>query len=549
MKATITIALLISVLAIACQDDPNKPSEKQRKQKQSERNTSINPANAYNDLFVDSMQVEQFIAQQKVSDTVSESMRLFYNHRNFQFAWFDSRGLSEQALAFRNLYDYSDTTDAKKVLDRRLDRLMTEEQLQPRATDASIVKTELMLTWRFINYVWDTYSNRGTRELALKELIPAKKEDILAKANIELKDSDHDRIVKNSWYAPLKKELKKYTAIAEEGGWENIPVPSRKIRPGKKDTVIVLLKKRLQRTDEFSTKDSSAVYTPELEKVIRKIQSRHGYKPDGIITSSLVKELNVPVTSRIKQLLVNLERMRWMPEADRGRMILVNIPEFTLYVREGEDSVFTMPIVVGKQGHNTVMFSGKLNQVVFSPYWNLPQSIVEKEVLPEMDKNSDYLAEKNMEITGEEDGLPVIRQLPGEKNELGRVKFLFPNSFNIYFHDTPHKELFKQTKRAYSHGCIRLSEPVKLAKYLLADQPEWTDEKIDSALVADKEKFVRIKDPVPVMIYYYTAWVDGSGNLQWREDTYGRDSQMANKLFMNGNARAMQTLASNNQKK
>jgi murein L,D-transpeptidase YcbB/YkuD len=191
-----------------------------------------------------------------------------------------------------------------------------------------------------------------------------------------------------------------------------------------------------------------------------------------------------------------------------------------------------MDIVVGKEGHSTVMFSGNLNQVVFSPYWNLPENIVKQEVLPQIEKNSQYLAENNMEITGEEDGVPVIRQLPGDKNQLGKIKFLFPNRFNIYFHDTPFKDLFNRDKRAFSHGCIRLREPVKLAEYLLVDQPEWTPAKIDSAMNSGKEKYVRVKEPVPVLIYYYTAWVDDNNQLQFRDDIYGHDERLAKKMFV-----------------
>jgi murein L,D-transpeptidase YcbB/YkuD len=241
------------------------------------------------------------------------------------------------------------------------------------------------------------------------------------------------------------------------------------------------------------------------------------------------------VTKRIEQLLVNLERMRWMPAEPNGSLIWVNIPAFKLYVQDGSKQLFNMDVVVGKEGHSTVMFSGNLNQVVFSPYWNLPENIVKKEVLPHIEKNSQYLAENNMEITGEEDGVPVIRQLPGDKNQLGKIKFLFPNSFNIYFHDTPFKDLFNKDKRAFSHGCIRLREPVKLAEYLLVDQPEWTPAKIDSAMNSGKEKYVRVKEPVPVLIYYYTAWADDNNQLQFRDDIYGHDEKLAKKMFVRGN--------------
>jgi murein L,D-transpeptidase YcbB/YkuD len=177
------------------------------------------------------------------------------------------------------------------------------------------------------------------------------------------------------------------------------------------------------------------------------------------------------------------------------------------------------------------MFSGMLEQVVFNPYWNIPESIVRDEILPSMEEDPEYLLKNDMEITDEVDSLPVIRQLPGDKNQLGKIKFLFPNSFDIYFHDTPNKGLFKKTQRAYSHGCIRLANAQKLATYLLEDSPEWTSEKIQEAINSGEEKFVKIKDPIPVLINYYTAWVDEHDELQFRKDIYGHDKKTARKLF------------------
>jgi len=228
---------------------------------------------------------------------------------------------------------------------------------------------------------------------------------------------------------------------------------------------------------------------------------------------------------------MNMERMRWVATEPKGNMIVVNIPEFVMHVYDGKQKAFDMVVVVGKEGHNTMMFNGDLNQVVFCPYWNVPSSIVKNEILPDINKNSNYLASQNMEITGNEGGLPVIRQKPGGKNALGKVKFLFPNSFNIYFHDTPSKSLFEKDKRAYSHGCIRLKEPVKLAEYVLRNQPEWTSEKIEEAMSKNEQRFVKVKDPIPVVITYYTAWVDENGQMNFRDDIYGHDGKLAGKMF------------------
>lgn len=221
-----------------------------------------------------------------------------------------------------------------------------------------------------------------------------------------------------------------------------------------------------------------------------------------------------------------------MPTEPAGQLIVVNIPEFILHVYEGKTKAFDMNVVVGKEGHNTVSFSGDLSTIVFSPYWNVPPSIVKKEILPAMNRNGNYLTSQNMEITGNEGGLPVVRQLPGEKNSLGKVKFLFPNSFNIYFHDTPAKSLFERDKRAYSHGCIRLAEPEKMAQYLLKDNAEWPQDSIYAAMNRDKEKYVKLKKPVPVIITYYTAWVDEAGLLNFRDDIYSHDADLGRKMFL-----------------
>jgi murein L,D-transpeptidase YcbB/YkuD len=232
--------------------------------------------------------------------------------------------------------------------------------------------------------------------------------------------------------------------------------------------------------------------------------------------------------TRIQQILINIGRMRWMPADRDKKIILVNIPGFRLQVMDSGRDVLAMNIVVGKEGHNTVLFSGYLDRVVFNPYWNIPASIVRKEIGPELEKHPDYLEEHDMEITGHAGGLPVIRQLPGDKNELGRIKFVFPNNFNIYLHDSPHKELFNMRKRAYSHGCIRVEDARGLAAYLL---PDHSKEEIDKIIGTQKEKAVKIKEPVAVLITYFTVWNGDDDRLQFREDIYGHDKRVARMLF------------------
>jgi murein L,D-transpeptidase YcbB/YkuD len=272
--------------------------------------------------------------------------------------------------------------------------------------------------------------------------------------------------------------------------------------------------------------DTSAIFTDTLEMAVKKFQHRHGYKQDGIISSQLVKDMNVPATKRLSEILINMDRMRWMPQKPTGNLIVVNLPEFMLHVYDGKNKVFDMVVVVGKVGNNTMMFNGDLNQIFFSPYWNVPASIIKNEIMPAIARNPGYLARKNMEQIGSN-----IRQKPGPGNALGKVKFIFPNSFNMYFHDTPSKSLFGQDKRAFSHGCIRLSEPQKMAEWLLRNDANWNTEKIVSAMNQTTEKSVKLKEAIPVFIIYYTAWVDEEGQLNFRDDVYKHDSELMKKMF------------------
>jgi murein L,D-transpeptidase YcbB/YkuD len=220
-----------------------------------------------------------------------------------------------------------------------------------------------------------------------------------------------------------------------------------------------------------------------------------------------------------------------MPAMQETDYITVNIPEFMLYAYENNSRTMEMPVVVGKEGTNTTMFSGNLDQIVFSPYWNIPVSIVRKEIMPQMKSNPNYLKSKRMEIVGKNDSLPTIRQLPGAENALGKVKFLFPNRYDIYFHDTNAKDIFKKDVRAASHGCIRLADAGKMANYLLRNNSGWTPEKIHAALNSGKEQYVKLSPSMPVSITYYTAWVDETGALNFRDDVYNNDKKISQMMF------------------
>jgi L,D-transpeptidase YcbB len=505
----------------------------------SKRDISITRTNSYSTLFLDSAAMEKYIVEKKVADSIARRLRSFYNTRNYQYAWFSSDGLTEQARGFWNLHDYVTTYDRDsslkdKTLQKKMDGLITEESLEISASDKSMLETELTLTRHFIEYMLRNYEKGYVKRKEMERFIPRKKEDPLTLAdsliNKKHKDDKYFEDV-HSIYAALKTELTKYHAIAQKGGWPQVTTSKKTLKKGMTAPEIAVIKKRLQITGDLNGSDTSQVFNDTLEIAVKNFQHRHGFSEDGIVTANLIKVMNVPATERVKQLLMNLDRMRWVSHEPSGNLIVVNIPEFVLHLYEGKNKVFDINVVVGKEGNSTMMFNGDLSQVVFSPHWNVPPSIVKNEILPAMDRNPSYLSRQNMEITGESGGLPVIRQKPGPGNALGKVKFLFPNSFNIYFHDTPAKSLFSKDKRAFSHGCIRLEEPEKLANYVLRNQPEWTPEKIREAMDSGEEKFVKVKDPIPVIITYYTAWVDDNGQLNFRDDIYGHDGKLAQKMF------------------
>lgn len=537
MKHLMILLFAVVTITIGCKQHKKEAGYNENEQSTevavTPRNTNITTVNAYNNLFLDTAAVEKFITQQKLNDTIANRLRSFYNARNFEFAWFDTNGLNEQAYGFRSLYDYSvDTSENNKSLEYRLNALMTGDlDSSISANDANIVKTELQLSQRFIAYFRDAHQDDDNWVKDMEQFVPAQKSEVLKLADAVLSNKNKQHTSSRNIYGSLLTQLKTYTDFAKTSGWDSIPVEKKKYKAGDNSPVIAAVKRRLQITGELPDKDSTGVFTDALGEALKTFEATHGHTPKGVLNDSLIKEMNVPAIRLVQTLLINIERMRWMPVEPEGRLIMVNIPEFMLHVYNGSKKEFDMAVVVGKEGKSTTMFSGNLNQVVFSPYWNLPNSIVREEVLKSMSRNKNYLAQKHMEVTGQRNGLPVIRQLPGKDNPLGRVKFLFPNSFNIYFHDTNQKDLFNRDQRAYSHGCIRISDPVKMANYILSDNANWTAEKIDSAMNSGKEKYVRVKEPVPVLIMYYTAFVDEEGRLHFLHDIYDHDASMIPKMF------------------
>jgi len=454
------------------------------------------------------------------------------------FAWFDKEGLIEHASSFtdrmRNLQ--YDGVNKELPYAQVLDSLIYESSLE-KVSDETVLNLELMLTaqyFAFADIVWDGMDQSVSKKVDWN--LPRKRvsyeeflDSILETAPEQIKELKRPV---NRQYGLLRKFLQKYSELNEKGKWFEIKAVNKSLRPGDSSVVIVQIKQRLNDLGDLKINDGGRIYDSELEKAVKSFQQRHGLRDDGVIGKTTIAEMNVPFKQRIKQLVVNMERSRWVPVSLNSDYLVVNIPEFKLHVNSGDKLLWSCNIVVGKPIHKTAIFSGELKYVVFSPYWNVPKSIVINEVLKDMRRDRNYLEKHNMEITGYRDGIPEIRQKPGPDNSLGLVKFLFPNSYNMYLHDTPAKSLFNESSRAFSHGCMRIQEPFKLAQFLLKNDPSWDDEKINAAMNAGTERTVTLKERVPVFIVYFTAFVDRDGKINFRKDIYERDNRLAEMMMI-----------------
>jgi L,D-transpeptidase YcbB len=495
------------------------------------RDESITEANAYSDLFLDSNAVETYIQKEKLNDSSANAMRSFYKVRNYQYAWFTSGGPTEQARGLWSLYASegdSSSKDPAKGLDKRMDTLLQHDSITIAKNDSSFVQTELTLTQQLIQYASE--NPQHINKEAIYYLVPAKKMDAMEYADSILnKQKDSAMYAGNKNYNLLKGQLANYYSIAKNGGWGTISSTGQ-LKKGMKSPAVSTLKKRLQLSKDYNGTDTTNVFSDSLVTAVKSFQQRNGLKPTGIVNDSMITILNVSVEQRIQQIIVNMNRTLWMPQQNDSSRIEVNIPSQMLIAYADSGKAFEMPVIVGKEGNSTVMFSSGINQIVFNPAWNIPESIVKNEIMPKMKSDATYLKKNNIEVVKQGD-IPELRQLPGKNNPLGKVKFLFPNNHDIYLHDTPDKTAFSKQDRTLSHGCIRVADASKLAQYLLKDQSDWTVQKINAAMNSDKEQTVDLKTKQPVNISYLTAWVDENGMMNFRPDVYNHDKDEMAKMF------------------
>jgi murein L,D-transpeptidase YcbB/YkuD len=509
-------------------------------------------------IYLDSIQIVNFLQQDSINESYSKNLKSFYKKRNDEFAWMNNTGINEYARNFINLLNHEEKkikNDSLFYHDQihTLYNLLSEDGYQFNGKDSLVIQLELLLTINFFDYAKRNWGGIDKEEARKVSWFMDKK-----KLNYELL---LDTLLKNdahtifsfepiySQYRLLKNYLQKYNNIEKEGGWAEWTNKIKTLKKGDSSFVITSVKKQLFMLEDLIVNDSTNLFNDNLAAAVKKFQKRNGLKEDGVISGKTLLEMGIPVRQRIQQILINMERCKWVPIEQKGDYVMVNIPDFKLYVYHNDSLEWTCNVVVGKTKveNHTIIFNDTIEEIVFSPYWNIPKDIIIKETLPEIKKNPAYLVSHDMEVVNAKEQ-PVaissmewgkytnnfpytIRQKPGKDNALGLVKFLFPNSYDIYMHDTPAKSLFGQPTRTFSHGCIRIEEPFKLARFLLRGDSIYTDEKINALMQGGKQTFVKLKNKVPVFIAYFTAWVDKDGKLNFREDVYHHDLKMKKILF------------------
>ena len=513
--------------------------------------TTIKTKN-YSDIFLNDSAINAFFKTNPENESVVKEVNLFYKNRNFQYAWFNKKGMTQAVPNFQNqLQNYSNDFGDKTFNNAQLDTLITMIKTNKNGLEIDKnqrEKLELILTTTFFKYSEKAFSGINKSARKLDWFIPRAKKNYQVLLDSLVLKNENDKTYEpvNLYYSKLKEKLRLYRDIQKKGGFPFIKMKEEFLTKTETDSVLLQVKKRLVLSGDLKLNDNNILYTMELANAISHFQQRVGLPENGKLDKITIDELNKTVDFRIKQMLVNLERLRWVPVEIEKDYLLVNIPEYKLHVFENKKLIWETNVVVGKTAKQTSIFRGNISKIILNPYWNVPTSIINQEILPHLKRNRNYLSRNNMEVVSGgkvinpstinwhkySKNVPFeIRQKPGNDNSLGKMKFLFPNSFSIYLHDTPSKELFDRNKRDFSHGCIRVENPKKLAMYLLRNDNTWNQEKVYKVLENNTETAIIINPTIPVYITYFTAWVDVNGNLNFRNDIYNLDDELAKEIF------------------
>ena len=423
----------------------------------------------------------------------------------------------------------------------------------------ALAMLDLRLTRRFLDYGADLLAGRlDPKAVDNGWYIKARRASIDTILRSSLRSKDFDDMIApfrpgQREYTEMVDALESYREVQAKGGWPRVPA-ARKLALGAEGPSVEALRHRLAATGELRDGKGKPLYDDDVALAVAKFQVRHGLPPDGTAGPATLAALNVPVETRIRQIELNLERFRWLPSDFGPRYILVNIPDYRLYAYDDGKEALTMRVIVGDEyGSATPVFADSMTYLVFRPQWDMPRQILVDEVIPKVRENVYYLAQHGYEVIDtarnevvadpsaiDWSGLDStnitfrVRQKAGVGNALGNVKFMFPNQFSIYLHDTPTRQLFQQRERTLSHGCVRVEDPVKLAGYVLGGQGDWTEEKIHDAMQpadsGDVEPLpVDLEQPVPVYLVYLTAFMR-DGALHFRGDPYGKDARVMSRM-------------------
>ena len=486
----------------------------------------------YSPISLDSTLISPFFNTYPDLKKYEKDLVEIYHNHNFTYIWLDQKGI---VVYGHSLYRKVKNIETEGVFSTFPYEVAIDSIFNENIKNAEEhPNAELLITSLYLYYFDEVYQGIDPKTTTdMGWLLPRKKisytvllDSIISDQKLQVQDS----LNLFSQYYKLRDVLKRFRAIEQEGGWITIVT-----EPGHKtyklnDTseVILQIRNRLYVTGELKHNNESNVYDEELLGAVKSFQVHNGYKLDSLIRAEHIAALNIPVNEYIKKLVVNMERCRWVPPqvSTAEEFVFVNIPAFELKLYRNGIIELNSPVVVGRVMTKTVIFDGMMTYIVFSPYWNIPQSIINNEVIPGIEKDEDYLKKRNMDWNGGQ-----VRQRPGRNNSLGLVKFMFPNSKSIYLHDSPAKSLFEREDRAMSHGCIRVAKARDLAIKILEGDEEWPIAKIDAAMDGRKETICTLKKELPVYIGYFTAWVDEQGDINFYNDVYKRDDRLAALLF------------------
>lgn len=482
------------------------------------------------------------IRDRKENARAWEALRRFYRQRGYQPAWSTVKGplpQTEQFLQAAGQVAAAEGLDPHRYQSARLAGLISQaaeqKSLESPEAQRQLADLDVELTFNYLALAAHTAIGRIHPEtLRISWENQARDVDLNRQLELALEGKEDFGASLSSLappdprYGRLRDALARYREIANRGGWPALPASLAK---GARGVGVVLLRNRLAAEGDLALpQDSQASpgtdqFDEAMVVAVARFQKRHGLEPTGKLDKETLAELNVPVERRIRQIELNLERWRWLPSSLGDRYILVNVPEYRMELIENGRKAVDMAVVVGKEQSQTPVFSDRMEYVELNPEWNIPPKIANEEILPKLATDPGYLASHNMEIVGS-DGNTRIRQLPGPDNPLGQIKFMFPNEFDVYLHDTPADHLFSRSERDFSHGCIRLERPVQLAEYLFKDDPKWNGSQLREAIVSGEQRTVKLPQKLPVHILYFTAWVEDDGTVQFRQDVYGHDAQL-----------------------